>query len=223
MQEARRIEDAQAEVHQNLEKTVSKHWRSEFRKPIAQHNQQAFDQAEDWLAAQNKPLILDSFCGLGESTAALAERFPEHAIIGIDKSAHRLEKHQAKDRDNYLLVRADTDDFWRLAAQAGWSPERHFLLYPNPWPKLGHLGRRVHGGASFPSLLALGGKLELRSNWPIYVEEFSTALGLLGQQANWSIYQPEPCITAFERKYHLSGQDLYRCQCAIIEALLPTA
>lgn len=204
------VESNQHEPHPRLRDVVQRHLRHPFLKPIAAHNRAAFDAVAERVAAHAGPLLLDSFCGTGESTAALAAAHPAALVIGIDKSAHRLGKHQAG-AGNYLLVRADTDDFWRLALDAGWRPQRHSLFYPNPWPKKEHLQRRVHGSPLFPALLALGGEVELRSNWPVYVEEFAQALALAGWRAEVEELIVETPLTAFERKYRQAGQALWRC------------
>lgn len=219
-QSPRSVTSNQQGCHEQLESVVRKHLQTPFRKPYAPHNEQAFAEAQRWLETQQgKPLILDSFCGTGESTAHLARQFPGHAVIGVDKSAHRLGKHESLEgagrADNYLLLRADTDDFWRLALDAGWQPEFHFILYPNPWPKAAQLMRRCHGSPLFPALLALGGTLELRSNWKTYVDEFVLALEQAGHSSTTEPYTAEPAVTAFERKYQQAGQDLWRCICAL--------
>ena len=210
---SRRVESSQQGIHERLEETVRKHLAHPFRKPYAAHNIEAFAQAQQWLASRNQPLILDSFCGVGESSWRLAERFPDCVIIGVDKSAARLQKHashRGSERDNYLLLRADVDDFWRLAVDSGWQPRAHYLLYPNPWPKPGQLSLRVHGSPLFASLLALGGEIELRSNWPVYVDEFCAALQLAGRDASSECFVPKTTLTPFERKYHEAGQALWR-------------
>ncbi|MBD2857987.1 SAM-dependent methyltransferase [Spongiibacter sp. KMU-158] len=214
---SRRIVSNQTEVHANLEKILHKHLAHTFRKPYAQHNLDAFQIAAQWLAERKQPLILDSFCGVGESTAKLAEQYPDCAVIGIDKSAARLDKHAGyqSEQQNYLLIQADVEDFWRLAVEAGWQPLRHFLLYPNPWPKSDQIKLRIHGSPVFPALLKLGGEIELRSNWALYVDEFATALRLLGVEAAYNAFLPETIITPFERKYLNSGQTLWRCQAHI--------
>ncbi len=220
-QVSRHIESSQDDIHQRLAEVVTKHLKHPFRKPYAAHNQQAFQQAEQWLNQQRKPLILDSFCGVGESTWQLAERFPGHAIIGVDKSAARLNKHAAhrgSDCDNYLLLRADVDDFWRLAVAANWQPEAHYLLYPNPWPKPSQLSYRVQGSPLFPSVVALGGRIELRSNWPVYVREFAAALEIAGQASSVEAFNSDRPLTPFERKYQRAGQLLWRCVSTISHA-----
>jgi tRNA G46 methylase TrmB len=84
-------------------------------------------------------------------------------------------------------------------------------LYPNPWPKPDHLQRRWHGSPLWPSILALGGRLELRSNWRVYVDEFAQALALTGASAQLEICSVSAPLTPFERKYQLSGQTCWRC------------
>jgi len=112
---------------------------------------------------------------------------------------------------NMCLIRARVEDFWRLLHADGVRPVRHFLLYPNPWPKAAHFKRRWHGHPVFPELLALGGLLELRSNWRIYAEEFRQAAEICGIHAppvvSFSVQSP---LSPFERKYAASGHRLYR-------------
>ena len=202
-------------VHEQLKPLVLKHLSTRFHKPIQAHTQAAFLKCKEWVEAQGKPIIFDSCCGVGESTAAIAKRHPEHAVIGIDKSFDRLSKHEPKTLDNYFLVQANLNDFWRLAAREGWQLSYHYILYPNPWPKGKHLKRRWHGSAVFPYILELGGTLEMRSNWELYLLEFSYALTLAKKTAIISDYVTRDAITPFERKYSASGQKLYRLRSSL--------
>lgn len=198
--------------HQDLARRVSRALTHPLRKPIAEHTQRNFALAAKWLAARQAPLILDSGCGVGISTRHLAAQFPSHAVIGVDRSEDRLGRDHGELPENALLVRADLVDFWRLAYQSGWAPEHHYLLYPNPYPKAGHLKMRWHGHAVLPTLLALGGYLELRSNWSLYVEEFALAVAqVTGKQATVTEIAPKgDYLTPFEAKYAQSGQALWR-------------
>ena len=99
----------------------------------------------------------------------------------------------------------------RLRGAAGLRLARHYVLYPNPWPKIGHLGRRWHAHPVFPWIARLGGVLECRSNWHVYIEEFALALeAAIGQPVAWQAFSAELPLTPFERKYRDSGQTLYR-------------
>ena len=70
-------------------------------------------------------------------------------------------------------------------------------------------GRRI--GSRPKSLLELGGVLECRSNWRIYVEEFCFAVNRLTiHTALCEPYAPPNPMTPFERKYLNSGHPLFR-------------
>lgn len=198
--------------HHDLTRRVARALASPLQKPIAEHTQAAFERADAWLAAQNAPLILDAGCGVGLSTRRLAATFADHAVIGVDRSADRLSRDHGALPDNALLVRADLVDFWRLAQRAGWAPARHYVLYPNPYPKPAQLKMRWHGHPVLPSLLALGGRLELRTNWRLYAEEFALAVAqVTGREATLAQYTPAgDYLTPFEAKYDQSGQPLWQ-------------
>lgn len=204
-------QSAQTGIHERLAELVDRHRREPFRKPVLDYNRAAFDES---MAAwgERLPLILDAACGTGASSVLLAEQNPQCFVIGVDQSEARLTTEKGKLPANLCLVRADLVDYWRLLAERGVRLERHCLFYPNPWPKIGHLSRRWHGHAVFPVLPALGGVIECRSNWRIYVEEFAFALGrVLGREVGWEAFVPGEPVSPFERKYRDSGQALYRC------------
>ncbi|MBA2780514.1 tRNA (guanine(46)-N(7))-methyltransferase TrmB [Billgrantia kenyensis] len=213
---SRTITTNQDGPHRDVVKRVERALCHPLRKPVAAHTRAAFEQAQAWYLRHgeggHRPLILDAGCGVGLSTRQLAARFEDHLVIGVDRSAERLAREHGEVGDNALLVRADLVDFWRLALAAGWQPARHYLLYPNPYPKSSHLKQRWHGHPVLPVILALGGRLELRSNWRLYVEEFALALEhVTGVTSPVEAFAPElPYLTPFERKYHASGQSLWR-------------
>lgn len=208
------VHSNQDSVHQRLAETVRKHLIHSFQRPFSAHTSAAFSEVAKTLEAQKRPLILDCCCGTGESSRKLAIAHPDHWVVGIDKSAHRLQKERMEEFPaNLILLRADLNDFYRLAAAAEWRPVRHYLLYPNPWPKSAHMGRRWHGSPVFPDMLRLGGRLELRSNWKLYLEEFQIALKIAGHDSDLLAFSPTSYLTAFEKKYHLSGQPLWRLTC----------
>ncbi len=219
----RRITDAQQGIHKNLEQLVKKHVISPHKKPISQHTQQAFNDTRlsvEKHLKQNKPLIFDSCCGTAMSSQIISTENPDALVIGIDRSAVRLAKEtNAKLPKNLILVQAECADFWKLAVDAGWKLQKHFILYPNPYPKSKHLKRRWHGHPAFPDLLSLmdeNGELELRSNWRVYIDEFCEAVGFV--KSNKTIcqgveeFQTKAPLTLFEKKYQDSGQELYRCK-----------
>jgi tRNA G46 methylase TrmB len=206
----------QTGIHDKLEDIVNKHRQTTFKKPIAEHTQRAFDEVADIVQRSAQPLIVDSGCGTALSTRHIALTYPEHRVLGIDRSFTRLNKEYNADLpENALLVQADLVDFWRLVNNAGWVIDRHYLLFPNPYPKSVHLKRRWHAHPVFPDLLALGGVLELRTNWGLYAEEFAKALSMYGYAATVDTYSLQVPWTLFEKKYAQDGQALYRCQIAL--------
>ena len=207
---SRPVSSNQQHLHPKLAEVVRRHLQTTHRGEMAAHNIQAYGRLSAAFSATPRPLVLDSFCGTGHSTAALAERHPDHLIVGIDKSARRLAKHPRSLRDNYLLLQADCEDIWALLAGDGVRPDYHYMLYPNPWPKAAHLQRRIHGHPSFPLLLTLGGTLELRSNWQIYVEEFGCAMHLAGHRGRvLRVADTGADLSLFEQKYRNSGHELW--------------
>lgn len=216
---SRFISSAQTGVHPDLEKLVRRHMAHPFQKPIADYNREAFALAlaarEQWQPAA--PLILDAGCGVGWSTQRIAETYPDHFVFGVDQSVDRINRGKPLPLPaNATLIRADLVDFWRLLAENGIRLARHYNLYPNPWPKIGHLARRWQGHAVFPVWLELGGELECRSNWRIYIEEMAQALTLLtAQQVSCEPWQTDNPMTPFEKKYQESGHDLWRCRVSL--------
>lgn len=216
---SRVITDAQQGIHKNLLTVAQKHLDQPFRKPVSKHTQEAFDKLNRQIGQQlkDRPLILDSCCGTAMSTRILAEEHSEALVVGVDRSASRLGKEYNADLpNNAYIVQAECGDFWRLARSAGWSLLKHTLFYPNPYPKAKHLKRRWHAHPAFPALLALGGEIEIRSNWDIYVKEFCSVLHYVNQPTEGltqvKTFEPEKPMTLFEKKYAQAGQPLYSCK-----------
>ncbi|MCL2075464.1 MAG: methyltransferase domain-containing protein [Betaproteobacteria bacterium] len=214
---SRSVESRQTEAHPALPGTLARHFARKFCQPIRDYNRAAFAEAigrwQDW--NDNAPLLLDCGCGVGWSTIKLASAHPDCFVLGIDQSAHRLARKKSEPSEyqqgNLAFIRADLVDFWRLLADMNIRLSAHYLLYPNPWPKARHLKRRWHGHPVFPALLSLGGRLECRSNWKIYLDELEFAINWAGYAATVTAHLPaDGGLTPFERKYHASGQPLWK-------------
>ncbi len=215
---SRPVQSNQSSVHEQLQTVVAKHAATPFRKPLSSVNLEAFSTSvAAWKAHGDAPLILDAGCGVGLSTRKLAQAFPDSFVIGVDQSADRLSRDIRWAADlptNFVTVRADLVDYWRLMLAERIYPQQHYLLYPNPWPKKSQLGRRWHGHAIFPVLVALGGRIECRSNWKIYIDEFASSLHQLSGiavHAEMHDSVTAQALTPFEAKYASSGHTLWRC------------
>ncbi|MCU4674954.1 tRNA (guanine-N(7)-)-methyltransferase [Catenovulum sp. 2E275] len=211
---SRAIQSNQSGLHQDLDKIVKRHLNSTFLKPVSEHTQIAFEQVMEFTQSRDCPVILDACCGVGDSSRNLAELYPDHTIIGVDKSDDRITRQRTETADNIILVRADLNDFYRLlAAKVNAQQvkiEQHKIFYPNPWPKATHIKRRWHGAPVFPDLVSVCNHIELRSNWLIYLQEFQYALKLAGLNSKIESIQVKHPITPFEAKYNASGQTIYQ-------------
>ena len=219
-----------------LERTVRKHCNNLSRylkeKPIAAHTREAFMVLKnDLLKRQEEidegndnnntlPIIFDSGCGTGKSTLLLGQIYPNHTIIGIDRSLSRLTKNglyreqqqqeeeeesSSKDGENnnknVFLIRAELADFWRLWLEEVSSPsssttsttkrrlnlpEKHFLLYPNPYPKRRRYQNRWYCHPSFPLLCnkLASEEIIIRSNWKEYLQDFETSIEIANNIIN---------------------------------------
>ena len=214
------IESSQTGIHDNLKAVVQKHQAHPYQKPISTLQQSLFSRLSSLITHQNQPLILDCGCGAAMSTTRLAQQYPGHLVIGIDKSLHRLMRHRQFKQtqqqglahwDNMILLHADIVEQIGLMNQADWQFDRQYHLYPNPWPKAKHLQRRWHGHAIFPTLMALSNITEIRSNWLLYLQEWQYAATLLGYHTQ----QIQPChpdtpLTHFEAKYFAASEPVYQ-------------
>jgi tRNA (guanine-N7-)-methyltransferase len=205
------VVSSQIAVHLQLEAIVQRHLQHPDRTPIATHSLSDWPELQSFL--QNaKGHVLDLGCGTGLSTIQLAERYPNHAVLGVDRSMDRLSRTDAV-RPNVRLARFDQFDLLRLCRQSNLIADKVYLLYPNPSPKPDQIKRRWHAHPIWPCLLATARAIELRTNWAIYAEEFASALRLSGIAAEvrpLANIKTEAALTRFEAKYHASGHALWQ-------------
>ncbi len=212
---SRPVTSNQTGVHKDLESSIQKHLTNLYKKPYRPFSGELFNCASEVVKEKILPVILDSGCGTGESSLILSQRNPDALIIGIDKSEKRLEyfinDNNFYHKDNLILIRADVIDIWRMAEQAKWDIKKHYLFYPNPWPKKDQLKRRWHGHPVFPEMVSLCDQIELRTNWLIYAEEFKLALEIVTNKiVLLNTINVDEFISPFEKKYYESGHELYR-------------
>ena len=204
----------QRDVHPRLGAVVDAHLARPWRAPLHGPTVVAFEALLGELRGATANLVLDSGCGTGDSTRQIAWALPDCLVIGVDRSAARLRRggisRFPQREGNAVWLRAELATFWRLAVGAGWRLQRHYLLYPNPWPKPAQLRRRWHAHPVFPDLLRLGGRLELRCNWSLYGLEFAAAVNrVLGTDVQPAALGESVISSPFERKYRASGHPLY--------------
>lgn len=203
-------------INPALHKMVLRYQNTQFLRPIPDHQLQAFYRIEHFVNKHSRPIILDSGCGTGLSTINLAQKFEDHLVIGIDKSSARLSRAQ-KNQENCLLVQGDLIDLWRLFKQASLPIERHYMFYPNPWPKIGQLKRRFYAHPVWSTMVTLASYFELRTNWQTYALEAMYALKLLGQKPKLNLKKDPDFISLFEKKYLEAGCTLYKIENQLVK------
>jgi tRNA (guanine-N7-)-methyltransferase len=92
---------------------------------------------------RSAPLHVDLGCGDGSFICALAELLPEKNFLGIDRLLGRIRSagRKAAMIGNVRLLRMENSYAVRYLLPAG-SVETFYLLFPDPWPKRRHWGRR---------------------------------------------------------------------------------
>src|SRR5689334_2159571 len=122
------VRSSQAAVHPRLGEAVARHLASGWRAPASPH----VDSAADAIVAaiSERPLLIDSGCGDGSSTHALARLHPGHLCVGVDRSLARLAGRLGME-DAVLCVRTDVPRLWQALRARGIRVAKHFLLYPN--------------------------------------------------------------------------------------------
>jgi tRNA (guanine-N7-)-methyltransferase len=164
------------------------------------------------------PLILDIGFGSGATTVALAERYPNANVVGIETHENGLAMlaHEVDQRSltNVRMIAGDAYDV--IAAMV---PHDSLLVVqlvcPDPWPKAGQAHRRLFS-PSFASMLAerlvTGGSLRLATDWRPYAEQMlaiASALPTLRNQFDgFAPRDPDRPVTTYERKGFAAGRSM---------------
>jgi tRNA (guanine-N7-)-methyltransferase len=96
---------------------------------------------------RNAPLHVDLGCGAGSFLCALAQRMSEKNFLGIDRLLNRIRSavRKAANLANVRLLRLESSYALRYLLPPA-SVETFYLLFPDPWPKRRHHGRRIVTG-----------------------------------------------------------------------------
>ena len=167
---------------------------------------------------RSAPLVVEIGSGIGESTAALAARRPDHNVLafevwrpGVAHTFQRLEKVGAT---NVRMMSVD----------AVWSMEHLFApdsigelwtFFPDPWPKHRHHRRRLVTAAFarvVASRLAPGAMWRLATDWPAYAGQMAAVLA--GEELLENVYDgpalrwDDRPVTRFERRGLRAGHPI---------------
>ena len=136
-------------------------------------------------AAANRPLAIEVGPGKGRFLNALAALHPEMTCLGIDTRLGfcltTLRRAARAGRTNLFAGWGDARAVLPLLVRPGEASEA-YLLFPDPWWKRRHAGRR-HGpamAAAIATALAPGGRLVLKSDVAEYLDAIVAAFTSTG-------------------------------------------
>lgn len=181
-----------------------------------------FDHAATPAAAFADPpsqIWLEVGFGGGEHLAAQAAAHPDIGLIGGEvfrNGVASLLGHLAvrADPDTGANLRIFPDDVRRLLpALPDACLDKVFVLFPDPWPKSRHSGRRFIGPANLPELarvLADGGELRVASDDPGTIawtrSQLAAHTALFARVGEWSARPAEWPGTRYESKAVAQGR-----------------
>ena len=214
---SKNVTSQQKDIHENLISTLEKYDSHHYQRPIADFSIETLRICLDKAKTFDNKIILDLGCGTGESSFHLAQKYTEALVIGIDKSIDRLDRNNSFKKNlpkNCMLVRGELLDliylFNQESIKRNISIIKIYILYPNPWPKAKHFKRRFACNPVTPFLFKIPCPVEIRSNWKVYLLEMNAAATFFNRpKASVESFRPEKTITAFERKYLESNQQLF--------------
>lgn len=148
------------------------------------------DVCRELFQDQKEGGILEIGCGHGHFLTAYASAHPEQYCVGIDLKTKRLQKSDKKrercDLDNLHFLKAEGREFIDALEPAVWI-DRVFILFPDPWPKRRHHGRRLIQEDFLRALASHaphGGKVYFRTDHKPYFEWTSK---MIERSQDWSL------------------------------------
>jgi tRNA (guanine-N7-)-methyltransferase len=168
--------------------------------------------------ARDRSIWLEIGFGGGEHLALQAERHPEISFIGCEVFENGIVKLLAHiKRRRIENIRLFTDDARLLvAALPPASIERVFVLFPDPWPKRRHEGRRLISRETLDTLAEVmtdGGELRLATDdrnllsWMLErITDHPAFTWLARRPRDWCGRPPDWPPTRYEEKAGAAGR-----------------
>ena len=170
--------------------------------PQALHFKVAFDRIA--------PTILEIGCGMGETTAAIAQVHPQNDYLGVEVHSpgvgSLLKLIEEKQLANVRIIQHDAVEVVERMIRPGSLAAIH-IFFPDPWPKKRHHKRRLIQSRFVQLLvsrLVPGGYIHLATDWQDYAEQMLLVLSnepLLENTAAGFSPRPEyRPLTKFEQR-----------------------
>jgi len=153
----------------------------------------------DRVFGRRAPRILEIGCGMGETTAAIAQAKPEADFIGVEVHAPGigalLRRIEESALTNLRLIQRDAVDVVAMMIPPASLAGIH-VFFPDPWPKKRHHKRRLLKPAFVEVLaqcLAPGGYLHVATDWEDYAHEILATLSACAALENTAAdFAPRP-------------------------------
>ena len=163
---------------------------------------------------RNAPIEVDLGCGDGSFLVEIAAGNPARDFLGIERLPGRIRSAQRKITDRRLtnarILLVETSYAVEKMLPAN-SVTQFYLMFPDPWPKRRHWGRRVVTKDFFASIhraLAPHGVLRIATDQVDYFQEIERLAREATQLAVSLDPEPPPARSTFEKRF--SHSEIYR-------------
>jgi tRNA (guanine-N7-)-methyltransferase len=163
---------------------------------------------------RSAPIEVDLGCGDGSFLVEMAGANPARDFLGIERLIERVRRTHRKitqrELTNARVLRVETSYAVRRMLPAG-SVALFHLMFPDPWPKRRHWGRRVVTEDFFASVhraLVPHGLLRIATDQIVYFREIERLAGQSTQFVISSDPDPPRAPSTFEKRF--SGSEIYR-------------
>jgi tRNA (guanine-N7-)-methyltransferase len=158
-------------------------------------------------------LHVDLGCGDGSFICALAKRMPERNFLGIERLLGRIRSagRRAAAFGNVRLLRMENSYAVRYLLPTG-SVETFYLLFPDPWPKRRHWGRRgvtAEFLGTISQALAENGRFLIATDHLNYFEKIEE---IARANPDFTVALPDAAglpLTKFEQQFRAQGAAIH--------------
>jgi tRNA (guanine-N7-)-methyltransferase len=175
----------------------------------------------DWGAvfSQTQPLEIDLGCGKGSFLIWAAANDPQRNFLGVDRLLRRLRRVDRKSirggLTNLRLVRLEAGYLVsKLVPDA--SVSTYHILFPDPWPKRRHHGRRLISPDFLTHVrrtLTFDGAVNCATDHADYFEHIQRTFRTSARfEEAEAVALPVEAQTDFEKEFVAAGKQVYRCR-----------
>lgn len=170
----------------------------------------------DELFGRFAPLQVDLGCGDGSFLAASAAANPEQNFLGVERLLGRTRSACRKiimgELTNARILRCDISCAVHSLLPPA-SVDVFHLMFPDPWPKRRHAGRRIVTESFFASIyqaLTPHGSLRITTDQVDYFRKIESLTTTAPGFVPTADEQMQSGSSTFEKRFRQSGMEIYR-------------